>query len=197
MKLGWFLPKCLAALVFISLEHIQCSLATPLNHSSWTTERKLAARSRTRKLWYHGFNNYMEHAFPLDELTPLSCSGKGPDWADPTNTGANDVAGNFSLTLVDVLDTFVVLDDRRGFEFAVRDVIQWVSFDVNTKPQAFETTIRVLGGLLSGHIFASQPGPFHLTWYTGKLLDLAYDLGKRLLPTFSTPTGIPLARVRL
>ncbi|KAJ3723053.1 alpha mannosidase-like protein [Lentinula raphanica] len=197
MKLGWFLPKCLATIVFISLEHIQCSLATPLNHSSWTTERKLAARSRTRKLWYHGFNNYMEHAFPLDELTPLSCSGKGPDWADPTNIGANDVAGNFSLTLVDVLDTFVVLDDRRGFESAVRDVIQWVSFDVNTKPQVFETTIRVLGGLLSGHIFASQPGPFHLTWYTGELLDLAYDLGKRLLPAFSTPTGIPLARINL
>ena len=32
------------------------------------------------------------------------------------NYAANDVAGNFSLTLVDVLDTLVVLNDRFGFE---------------------------------------------------------------------------------
>lgn len=79
---------------------------------------------------------------------------------------------------------------------AVRNVIDWVSFDVNTKPQVFETTIRVLGGLLSGHIFASdQRHAFHLPWYRGELLDLAHDLGRRLLPAFSTPTGIPYARV--
>lgn len=112
------------------------------------------------------------------------------------NIAANDVAGNFSLTLIDVLDTLVVLNDREGFEAAVKNVIQWVSFDVNTKPQVFETTIRVLGGLLSGHIFANESGPFHLPWYRGELLDMAHDLGKRLLPAFSTPTGIPFARVR-
>lgn len=111
------------------------------------------------------------------------------------NIAANDVAGNFSLTLIDVLDTLVVLDDRQGFEKAVRNVIAWVSFDVNTKPQVFETTIRVLGGLLSGHIFANQTGqPFHLPWYRGELLVMAHDLGKRLLPAFSTPTGLPYAR---
>jgi mannosidase alpha-like ER degradation enhancer 1 len=95
-----------------------------------------------------------------------------------------------------VLDTFIVLDDRQGFEKAVKNVIEWVSFDVNTKPQVFETTIRVLGGLLSGHIFANRTGqPFHLPWYRGELLELAHDLGKRLLPAFATPTGLPYARV--
>lgn len=100
------------------------------------------------------------------------------------------------MTLVDVLDTLVVLNDTTGFEKAVRDVIDWVSFDVNTKPQVFETTIRVLGGLLSGHQFASKPGQrFHIPWYRGELLSMAYDLGKRLLPAFKTPTGLPYARV--
>ena len=100
------------------------------------------------------------------------------------------------MTLIDVLDTFIVLDDRQGFEKAVKNVIEWVSFDVNTKPQVFETTIRVLGGLLSGHIFANRTGqPFHLPWYRGELLELAHDLGKRLLPAFATPTGLPYARV--
>lgn len=112
------------------------------------------------------------------------------------NVAHNDVAGNFSLTLIDVLDTLVILDDPSGFDTAVRNVIEWVSFDVNTKPQVFETTIRVLGGLLSGHIFAEKPGQkFHLPWYRGELLSMAHDLGKRMLPAFDTPTGIPYARV--
>jgi mannosidase alpha-like ER degradation enhancer 1 len=112
------------------------------------------------------------------------------------NISRNDVAGNFSLTLIDVLDTLVVLDDSAGFESAVRNVIDWVSFDVNTKPQVFETTIRVMGGLLSGHLFAERPGQkFYLPWYRGQLLALAHDLGKRMLPAFNTPTGIPYARV--
>jgi hypothetical protein len=64
----------------------------------------------------------------------------------------NDVAGNYSLTLVDVLDTLAIMGDQEGFEDAVKTVIEWVQFDVNTKPQVFEVTIRVLGGLLSAHI---------------------------------------------
>ncbi|CCM05644.1 uncharacterized protein FIBRA_07874 [Fibroporia radiculosa] len=137
-------------------------------------------------------------AFPLDELAPLSCKGRGPDWHNPANIGTNDVAGNFSITLVDALDTFIVLNDRPGFEAAVRNVINWVSFDVDTKPQVFETTIRALGGLLSGHLFANQTGqPFHLPWYRGELLAMAHDLGHRLLPAFATPTGIPYARLNL
>ncbi|KAJ7591143.1 alpha mannosidase-like protein [Mycena floridula] len=184
--------------------------ASPLRKGTgWTSQRKLAAREKTRDLWYHGFDNYMRFAFPMDELAPISCSGRGPDWHNPNNIASNDVAGNFSLTLIDVLDTLVVLDDRIGrlfrsysqvarFEKAVRNVIEWVSFDVNTRPQVFETNIRVLGGLLSGHIFANQSGqPFFLPWYRGELLDLAYDLGKRLLPAFKTPTGLPYARINL
>jgi mannosidase alpha-like ER degradation enhancer 1 len=112
------------------------------------------------------------------------------------NIAVNDVMGNFSVTLIDVLDTLVVLDDRQGFDTAVRNVIEWVSFDVNTKPQVFETTIRVLGGLLSGHLFATKAGqPFYLPWYKGELLELARDLADRLMPAFSTPTGLPYARV--
>jgi mannosidase alpha-like ER degradation enhancer 1 len=90
------------------------------------------------------------------------------DWA------VNDVAGNFSVTLIDVLDTFVVMNDRRGFAQAVQNVINAVpSFDIDSKPQLFETNIRVLGGLLSGHQFASNPKhKFHLKWYKGEVLEL-------------------------
>ncbi|KAJ7507717.1 alpha mannosidase-like protein [Mycena galericulata] len=218
MKWRKYWPESLVLLLLVAFQGskwVNDTNASPLKSLGWTTQRKLAARSvtycdptsavfekcsreRTRELWYHGFDNYMIFAFPLDELAPLTCTGRGPDWDHPENISVNDVAGNFSLTLIDVLDTLVVLDDRPGFERAVKNVIEWVTFDVNTRPQVFETTIRVLGGLLSGHIFANQSGhPFFLPWYRGELLDLAHDLGRRLLPAFSTPTGLPYARINL
>ncbi|EIW82385.1 glycoside hydrolase family 47 protein [Coniophora puteana RWD-64-598 SS2] len=186
MKWQQCLPVSFLAALYASTETAWISQCRPLARAeSWTSARKNSFREATRSLWYHGYNNYMNH-------------GRGPDWENPTNIAYNDVAGNFSVTLVDVLDTLVVLDDPSGFQSAVRNVIDWVSFDVNTKPQVFETTIRVLGGLLSGHIFASQPDqPFFLPWYRGQLLDMAHDLGKRLLPAFATPTGLPFARLNL
>lgn len=79
--------------------------------------------------------------------------------------------GNFSVTLIDALDTFVVLNDRKGFAQAVQNVINVVpSFDLNTRPQVFETNIRVLGGLLSAHQFASNHNhKFYLKWYKGEV----------------------------
>ena len=60
-------------------------------------------------MFYHGFNNYMRYAYPLDELDPIGCKGRGPDLDDPTNININDVLGNYSLTLIDSMDTLAVL----------------------------------------------------------------------------------------
>lgn len=122
----------------------------------------------------------------------------GADRADPGNYAVNDVNGDFGLTLIDVLDTFVVLGDKEGFENAVRTVIQHVNFNVDSRVQIFEATIRLLGGLLSGHLFATESRHgFTLPWYKGELLVLARDLANRMLPAFAANpgTGIPYARV--
>ncbi|KAI9001169.1 alpha-mannosidase [Trametes punicea] len=201
MKWPAFWPSGLLALLIAVLDSQwspSASVHALTKGASWSSSRKHAVREQVRELWHHGYDRYMRVAFPLDELAPLSCTGRGPNWHNPADIATNDVAGNFSVTLVDALDTFVILNDPPGFEDAVRKVIRWVSFDLNTKPQVFETTIRVLGGLLSGHIFANKPGqPFHLSWYKGELLELAYDLGLRLLPAFQTLTGLPYARINL
>lgn len=123
--------------------------------------------------------------------------------------------GGYALTLIDALDSFVILGDKDGFDQAVRLVIQDVTFDLDVKVQVFEVTIRVLGGLvsprkagrsssdsvfqLSAHIYASTPKHgFALPWYTDELLHMAHDLGKRLLPAFRhSLTGLPWARVNL
>lgn len=163
-----------------------------------TTQQRLELRDEVETLFHHGFDDYMEYAFPEDELRPLSCSGRGSDKSNPKNLGINDVCGDFSLTLIDSLDMLAVMNDQIGFEKGVRNVIDTVTFDVDSKVQIFEVTIRVLGGLLSAHQYATMP-LLNATvgWYKGELLDLALDLGHRLLPAFESPSGIPYPRINL
>jgi len=89
-------------------------------------------------------------------------------------------------------------------------------FDLDSKVQVFETVIRGVGGLLSAHQFAVGDLPIRgyeakvkqkgaregIFWpnglvYDGQLLRLATDLAERLMPAFSTPTGLPYPRVNL
>ncbi|KAI8920156.1 glycoside hydrolase family 47 protein [Powellomyces hirtus] len=139
----------------------------------------------------------MEHAFPQDELNPLACTGRSRD-NDPHNWNVNDVLGNFSLTLVDALDTHAIMNDHAKFEKSVALVIEHVTFDLDSRVQVFEVTIRVLGALLSAHILATDEDlGFQIPWYRGELLNLARQLGDKLMPAFDTPTGIPWPRVNL
>ena len=52
---------------------------------------------------------------------------------------------SFSLTLIDSLDTLVVLGDVKEFEKGVKLVIETVSFDKDFAVSVFETNIRVVG----------------------------------------------------
>lgn len=103
------------------------------------------------------------------------------------------------MTLVDTLDTLVILGDLEEFETAVKLVIKNVQFDNDIIVSVFETNIRMIGGLLSAHILAEyiQKEANLMSWYRGELLEMAKDLGYRLLPAFNTSTGIPHARVNL
>lgn len=120
-----------------------------------------------------------------------------------SNININDVLGNYSLTLIDALDTLAVMGNYSEFQRAVKLVIDNVAFDNDVIVQVFEVTIRVLGGLLSAHLlitdknslFGSEIRP---AWYNDELIFLAKDLAKRLLPAFETSvTGLPYPRVHL
>uniref|UniRef100_A0A8C3PJ26 alpha-1,2-Mannosidase n=1 Tax=Calidris pygmaea TaxID=425635 RepID=A0A8C3PJ26_9CHAR len=158
-------------------------------------------RDAARGMFVFGYDSYMRHAFPRDELDPLHCRGRGPDH-DPTNLNINDVLGNYSLTLIDALDTLAVMGNSSEFQKAVKLVIDTVSFDKDSTVQVFEATIRVLGSLLSAHIIITdtkQPfGDMTIKDYDNELLHMAHDLAVRLLPAFeNTKTGIPYPRVNL
>ncbi|XP_048345877.1 ER degradation-enhancing alpha-mannosidase-like protein 1 [Sphaerodactylus townsendi] len=159
-------------------------------------------RDAARGMFGFGYDNYMAHAFPQDELNPIDCRGRGPDRDDPSNLNINDVLGNYSLTLIDALDTLAVMGNSSEFRKAVKLVIETVSFDTDSTVQVFEATIRVLGSLLSAHIIitdSKQPfGDMTIKGYDNELLNMAHDLAVRLLPAFeNTKTGIPYPRVNL
>ena len=92
-------------------------------------------RAFASSMFHHGYDNYMEHAFPYDELDPIHCRGRGVD-EDASNININDVLGNFSLTLVDTLDTLALMGNYSEFWRAVKLVQEHVSFDVNSTVQA-------------------------------------------------------------
>ncbi|KAJ1733051.1 hypothetical protein LPJ61_001744 [Coemansia biformis] len=147
----------------------------------------------------------MSYAFPFDELKPISCVGRGRDRADPENFGLNDVLGDYLLTLVDTLDTLAILGDKGEFARAVENTLAYLGdFNIDSHVQVFEVTIRMLGGLLSAHIIATDEEDtlgMRLDGngtYDGGLLRLARDLGYRLLPAFeASPNGIPFPRTNL
>ncbi|KAL0280067.1 UNVERIFIED_CONTAM: hypothetical protein PYX00_001470 [Menopon gallinae] len=163
-----------------------------------STEEREELKEEARDMFYHAYRAYMENAYPADELMPLSCKGR---WKDPLNSRGDldDTLGNFSLTLIDTLDTLAILGDLEEFESAIKLVIKDVSFDQDVIVSVFETNIRVLGGLLSAHILAEyfQQRAGVMQWYRAELLSMAKDLGYRLLPAFNTTTGIPHSRINL
>lgn len=41
------------------------------------------AREQAREMFHFGYENYLKHAFPADELDPIHCTGRGHDYGNP------------------------------------------------------------------------------------------------------------------
>jgi len=163
-----------------------------------TDQERNELKLEARDMFNHAFGAYMQKAWPADELMPLSCRGRFRG-RELSRGDIDDALGNFSLTLIDSLDMLVVIGDLEEFEEAVKKVIKHVSFDQNIVVSVFETNIRVVGGLVSAHVLAELVRDrYHkMTWYRGELLNMAVDIGTRLLPAFNSTTGLPFPRVNL
>jgi ER degradation enhancer, mannosidase alpha-like 2 len=151
------------------------ALAAKARKKTQTPVGDPAMAKRVREEFLHAWNGYKQYAWGHDELRPLS--KQGYDW----------YAAPLLLTPVDALDTMIVmgLDDEaeKTREFVAKNL----SFDHDIYVKNFEITIRVLGGLLSSYQLSGDK----------RLLDLAEDLGTRLLPAFNSPTGMPFVNVNL
>jgi alpha-mannosidase len=118
--------------------------------------------------------------------------------------------GNVSLTILDNLDTLIIMEQWDDLE----SMLLYLKgnpdlFEQNTIVQVFEFTIRSLGGLISAHLLLTDvvnrpkvPQRYSrfkqiCDNYDGFLLEMAYDLGRKLIPTYKTKTHIPVPRVNL
>ncbi|XP_018525913.1 ER degradation-enhancing alpha-mannosidase-like protein 3 [Lates calcarifer] len=165
---------------------------------SMTPEEKTVIRDQIIEMFDHAYGSYMKYAYPADELMPLSCRGRVRG-QEPNRGDIDDSLGKFSLTLIDTLDTLVVLNKLDEFEDAVRKAVKDVRLDNDVVVSVFETNIRVLGGLLGAHVMADllhQRGD-RMQWYRDELLHMAKELGHRLLPAFNTTSGLPYPKVNL
>jgi ER degradation enhancer, mannosidase alpha-like 2 len=140
---------------------------TPINKPQLATQ--------VREEFLHAWNGYKKYAWGHDDLKPIS---KGyHDWyAEP-----------LLMTPVDALDTMILMGLKDEANTTREYIARNLSFDKDIEVQNFEITIRLLGGLLSSYQLTGDQ----------RLLNLAEDLGKRLLPVFDSPTGLPYRYVNL
>ena len=101
---------------------------------------RISTRDSVKKMFQRSYDYYMSHAFPWDELLPMSCSGT-----------SSPLTGGGALTLVDSLDTLVIMQNYTEFVAAVWRVQDTLDFDIDLNVSVFETTIRVLGKRRSEH----------------------------------------------
>ncbi|KAF9555845.1 glycoside hydrolase family 47 protein [Agrocybe pediades] len=134
-------------------------------------------RNEIVKAFKHAWSAYERDAMGEDEYHPLS------------KTSSNLVAaGGIGYTVIDAIDTMLIM----GLEDEYRRARDWVANDLTFERDGnfntFETTIRVLGGLLSA---------YHLSNEDPVYLEKAKELADRMMPVFDTPSGLPLSMINL
>lgn len=143
-------------------------------HSQSRAERNRLA-NEVKQEFLHAWNGYKKYAWGHDDLKPLSKTHH--DWyAEP-----------LLMTPVDSLDTMILMGLHDEATTTRNYIAENLSFDKDIYVQNFEVTIRLLGGLISSYQLTNDK----------RLLRLADDLGARLVPVFSSPTGIPYRYVNL
>jgi hypothetical protein len=144
--------------------------------SSLPSPATIAAEIRTEYL--RAWDAYKQLAWGHDELRPVS--GTHQEFFAPNHP--------VGLTIVEALDTLYLMGLDDELALGVRWVEDNLNLDIDAPFQVFETIIRMLGGLLAGHLATKNAA----------LLTKAKELADRLLPAFTkSPTGMPYRYVNL
>jgi len=154
---------------------IMVGASYPQNTSDNNSIDKHVFADSVRNEFLHAWNSYKRFAWGHDELKPLSNSFR--DW----------YSVSLLMTPVDALDVMYLMKLGEEAESTKNFIIENLSFNQDIFVKNFEITIRLLGGLLSNFQLSGD----------SRLLTLAEDLGKRLLPAFNSPTGMPFMFVNL
>lgn len=104
--------------------------------------------------------------------------------------------------IIDALDTLMLMNMTKQLNHAREWLSTTLTYELDHDVNTFETTIRMLGGLLAAHYIQTDlPDmcPVDLKRNGGEdlYLEKASDLADRLLGAFETESGIPYASVNL
>ncbi|GJJ78582.1 hypothetical protein EMPS_10941 [Entomortierella parvispora] len=153
-----------------SLKKIQFDFPEETEAERFTREKRL---QRVKDGFVHAWKGYKENAWGQDEVVPV-------------RGGAKNNFNGWGATMVDSLDTLVIMGMNDEFD----EALEWVrtKFDMTRNPTAqlqfFETVIRYLGGFLSAYDLTGEQ----------VLLDKAEELGNILLNAFGNRV-FPAGRV--
>lgn len=165
-------PKAILLLLFIT--HQADTQALSCRYIDGESTR-IEYAEKVKQEFLHSWNAYKKYAWGQDQLKPLS------------KTFRNWYNESLLMTPVDAFDTMVLMGLNNEANETKELIFKNLSFDKNTSVQNFEITIRLLGGLISAYQLDGDK----------RFLDLAEDLGNRLLPVFNSKTGMPYRYVNL
>ena len=140
--------------------------------------------------WYCRRREGQLTSFPgQDEYHPVAKNGKK---MTPNGLG---------WIIVDALDTMMLMNLTTELIHARQWIKDDLNYDQDHDVSTFETTIRMLGGLLSAHYlsttFSDRFAPVSDGLSDDLYIEKATDLADRLLGAFETRSGVPLASVNL
>jgi mannosyl-oligosaccharide alpha-1,2-mannosidase len=145
-------------------------------------------REQVKDAFLLSWNAYEEHGWGYDEYHPVSKSGRY--MAQPNGLG---------WIIVDALDTMMLMNLTKELKHAREWVSTTLDYEKDQDVNTFETTIRMLGGLLSAHYLQETlPGlkPEKAS-EEDLFLEKATELADRLMGAYESPSGVPWASVRL
>ncbi|KAL1611142.1 mannosyl-oligosaccharide alpha-1,2-mannosidase [Nothophoma quercina] len=145
-------------------------------------------RQAVKDAFLLSWNAYEEHGWGYDEYHPVAKTGRY--MAQPNGMG---------WIIVDALDTMMIMNLTKELKHAREWVSTTLDYEKDQDVNTFETTIRMLGGLLSAHYLQDTlPGLKPENSNEEDLfLEKATDLADRLMGAYESPSGIPWASVRL
>ncbi|KAL5615164.1 hypothetical protein BROUX41_005221 [Berkeleyomyces rouxiae] len=144
-------------------------------------------RSEVVKAFELSWDSYAQNAWGFDEYHPISKTAKK---MAPKGMG---------WIIIDAIDTMILM----GLSSRVDQAREWLqgtlTWDQDQDVNVFETTIRMLGGLLSAHYLSTEfPNLAPVENKDPTLyLNKARDLADRLLGAFNSDSGLPYASINL
>ncbi|KAF3387458.1 Mannosyl-oligosaccharide 1,2-alpha-mannosidase [Penicillium rolfsii] len=141
-------------------------------------------REEVKDAFVTSWDAYAKYAWGKDVFHPVSKLGSQ---MSPSGLG---------WIIVDSLDTLMIMNLTAQLSDSRKWLNRGLTYDQDQEVNTFETTIRMLGGLLSAHYLSTQlPDVSSRRDYI--YLTKAVDLADRLLSAYESPSGIPYASVNL